>query len=384
MPSSANFIPQLVRTFPESRPKRIATLAALLAVISAVYALTPDGYPIISALAKHLFFLPLTLAGLWFGWTGGLTAAAISAPILVGLSLMSGRELNREDVFAEALDLLVVGGILGYLGFRERLKKQQLERNAAELARVNTELAGSVEQVKHSVRLAAVGQLAASLAHELRNPLASVEGATDLLRQNNLPAETRDEFFDIVNKECRRMNRLLTDLLEFAKPRLPQFQTIEIGPVVNDIVRLIGAPAAKSGIVVKVAVDTDLPQVQADPEQLKQVLMNLTLNAVQATVGQGEIRIRVERTLEGVQVNVRDQGSGIESAALERIFHPFFTTKAQGSGLGLPVAQEIIDRHGGQLTAHRNPDRGMTFSFWLPGLAVTSESKKVNAGRSAS
>lgn len=311
---------------------------------------------------KHLYFLPIALGALWYGWPGGLISASVSAA--AHWSLLYPRS---ADSLTEAVDLLLVGVVAGWLGHRELRKQQQLAQANTELARLNGELRGSIEQVKHNVRLAAAGQLAAGLAHELRNPLASVEGAAEVLAAGNLPLDTQQELLAIIRKEASRISRLLTELIGFARPRPPQLQTVDLAGLIDALKRLIEPQAVRLGVTVQTDLQPGLRPLHADPDQLQQVLLNLTLNALQAMEGNpGGLVIRARNHGQGVRIEVEDEGCGVAEADVEQIFQPFFTTKPQGSGLGLSVAKEIARQHGGELTAKRRLIRGMIFTVTLP------------------
>jgi two-component system, NtrC family, sensor histidine kinase HydH len=214
--------------------------------------------------------------------------------------------------------------------------------------------------------LYALGQLSAGLAHEIRNPLASIGGATAVLLREPRSEERRVEFLEIIQKECRRLNRLLTTFLNFAKPPAPEYRTTAVEKLFDSVIALSEHATRHDKIVLRKEIADNLPSVECDPEQLIQVLLNLTINAIQAMPGGGEIVLSACGHDRGMILEVRDQGSGVNEQDMERIFDPFFTTKESGTGLGLSVAHQIVLQQAGVLTARRNPDAGMTFSVQLP------------------
>jgi two-component system, NtrC family, sensor histidine kinase HydH len=220
--------------------------------------------------------------------------------------------------------------------------------------------------MKRSERLYAIGQLSAGLAHEVRNPLASVEGAAAILQKDPGSEERRQEFLEIIQKECRRLNRLLTNFLDFARPRPPHCQAVDVNQVFDSVIGLATHAIGKKAIVLRKDLPLHLPTLECDPEQLKQVILNLTITAIQATSDSGEVTLTAWRQDRKLCIQVRDQGCGVSREQLDKIFDPFFTTKENGTGLGLSVAYQIISQHGGVLTAANNTDRGMTFSVLLP------------------
>jgi signal transduction histidine kinase len=266
----------------------------------------------------------------------------------------------------EILDFFLVGLVTGILADRERRQKDSLKRTTTQLDAVYKELQQSFERMKRSERLSAIGQLSAGLAHEIRNPLASIGGAAAILRKNSESAERREEFLEIIEKECLRLNRLLTNFLEFARPRLPQYQLTEVGPILESVIGLAAHSVGRQPIQLRTDIAPDMPAIKCDPEQIKQVLLNLTINSVQAMPDGGEIVLSTRVDGSRVVIEVKDQGPGISPDNLDKIFDPFFTTRDTGTGLGLSVAHQILSQHGGILNAKNNSDRGASFSLFLP------------------
>ncbi|MEN6520703.1 MAG: GAF domain-containing protein [Armatimonadota bacterium] len=215
--------------------------------------------------------------------------------------------------------------------------------------------------------LAAVGQLAASIAHELRNPLSSIKGAAQFLRKEYEDNDsTIAEFLDIIIEEVNGLSQLTTEFLEFARP-----MEFEIGPVdINEIVRktlqLMSMHIIESGVIVHDHLAKDLPVIQADGKQLEQVLRNMVLNAVQAMPEGGSLSIQTAATGHAVELSVSDTGIGIPEEKLDRIFVPFFTTKTKGTGLGLSVVKKIVENHGGYIDVSSVVGQGTRFKVILP------------------
>jgi signal transduction histidine kinase len=230
---------------------------------------------------------------------------------------------------------------------------------------VYRELQDTFEQVKRADRLSAIGQLAAGLAHEIRNPLASIDGAAEVMEAADSPEEVRAETMGIVRKECARLNRLLTNLLDFARPRHPEWREVDVAGVLDSVVDLVKHSAGK-GIDFKRNIDSPLPPLLGDQEQIAQVVLNLTINAAQAMPHGGEIELVAKEKDGGVLIQVRDEGIGIPVDHIDKIFDPFFTTKDAGTGLGLSVVHQIVRQLGGTVSVTRNHARGMTFSLYFP------------------
>ncbi len=316
---------------------------------------------------EHMYNLIIAVAAIFFGWKGGIGAALVSM-ICYSAPLLLQTPVHHLVVgqTADVVDFFIIGVVAGVLADRERKQKCALQSANNELNKVYQELQNNYERMKRSERLYAIGQLSAGLAHEVRNPLASIEGAVTILQQNPESADTRQEFLEIIQKEGRRLNRLLTNFLEFARPREPQYRYMDIGSILDSVINLASHGLGQKAIVLRKELEPDIPHLECDPEQLQQVILNLTINAVQATPGSGDIVLRAKGGRGRIQIDVTDQGCGVRSDLLDRIFDPFFTSKENGTGLGLSVAHQIISQHGGALTAKNNPRGGMTFTVLLP------------------
>jgi signal transduction histidine kinase len=336
--------------------------------IGTVHYFTPDSMLQVHYLIQRLFYVPVVYAGLYFGWRGGLLAALLAGlaylpQILATWKLHPSYSINQ---CAEVTLFFVAGIVAGLLADRERRQKKVLQETAEQLSRVYRELQDNFERMKRAERLYALGQLSAGLAHEIRNPLASIEGAAAVLLREPPSEDRRIEFLQIIQKECRRLNRLLTNFLNFAKPREPEFAKVRVEQMLDSVVALAEHASGRNQIAFRKEIAGDLTELDCDSEQLTQILLNLTINAIQAMPDGGEIVFSAHREDGNAVIQVRDQGTGISEEHLEKIFDPFFTTKESGTGLGLPVAHQIAVRQGGVLSARRNADQGMTFSLEIP------------------
>lgn len=318
-------------------------------------------------IVQHLYYLPIVFAGIYFGWRGGLAAA-----LLAGLSSLphSLRLLNVMPAYAsdQLLDIglfCAAGVFTGILTQRERKQHIALIRTTTKLTEVYQELQESFERVKRAERLSAVGQLSAGLAHEIRNPLASLAGASALLKRHRLSEQKRGECVEIIEKECERLNRLLSEFLDFARPRAPLHQTIDIRSVLDPVVDLAAHAVDWKAVRIRLDLAPDLPAVQCDPEQIKQAVWNLLINAIQASPDSGEVVVSAGPLNGRVVIQVADQGTGVDEANMNRIFDPFFTTKENGTGLGLSVVHQIVEQHGGMISAEPNSPRGTKFRITL-------------------
>jgi signal transduction histidine kinase len=239
------------------------------------------------------------------------------------------------------------------------------------------------EKIRERDRLAALGEMAAGLAHEIRNPLGAIKGAAQCLDPKRLPGED-GEFLGVIVEEVNRLNGVVTAFLDYSRPLKQSFGPTDLNEVVTRTMRLIQNDVPKQ-IELAVQMDLTVPRVDADAEQLKQVLINLVQNAVQAlgdtggriTVGTvkqdrfGEFRGNMN---EFVEVHVSDPGPGIPLEQQQHIFVPFFTTKQKGTGLGLAICQRIVKNHGGSISVHSKPGEGCSFVIRLPALPAEPHS----------
>jgi two-component system sensor histidine kinase PilS (NtrC family) len=231
-----------------------------------------------------------------------------------------------------------------------------------------TELRRMEEEVRRADRLAALGKLSAGLAHEIRNPLASMCGSVALLGKSPGLAEKERKLLQIVFREGERLEALVREFLAFARPAEPRMENINLGELLEDTIAVFKLDAKAAAL--DVALDSPLPgvRIRADAGQLRQVVWNLLSNAADAAGQGGKVRARL-RPLDSMAVlEVEDTGPGIAGEDLQRIFDPFFTTKESGTGLGLAIVHRIVEAHGGQLSVSSTPGR-TRFSVALPAAA---------------
>lgn len=221
------------------------------------------------------------------------------------------------------------------------------------------------QQVRRNDRLAALGGLAASVAHEIRNPLAAISGSAELLASADLSGEDT-KLLRIIRRESGRLSALITDLLSFTRPRPPQRQRTRVGQAAREAAEAFRADPSSVGIDLDVRIEhDDDTEAYVDPSQLAQVLWNLLRNAGQALGGRGRIALEVEVETGAVRIDVVDDGPGIPTENLEKIFDPFFTTKESGTGFGLAIVHRIVEENGGTIVCESSPE-GTRFSLRLP------------------
>jgi two-component system NtrC family sensor kinase len=227
------------------------------------------------------------------------------------------------------------------------------------------ELRATHEQLVQSAKLAAIGELASNIAHEINNPLTSIIGFTEILKDEEDVAAIKSRL-DIIEKESLRARDIVRQLLQFARKRDLELVEVDVNDVVKDVTPLVEAGAKSSGVTLR-ADFGELPKTIGDPNQLKQVVINIVANALSAMTAGGALSIRTSRLGEYIVMDFADTGPGIPKTVLPHIFEPFFTTKKEkGTGLGLSISYRIIQDHGGRIDVESREGEGATFSIRLP------------------
>jgi PAS domain S-box-containing protein len=226
-------------------------------------------------------------------------------------------------------------------------------------------------------RLAALGEMAAAIAHEVKNPLASIEVMAGVLKRQLAERPEALETLDDIIKEAKMANAIVVEVLEFVRPIQLQVERVGLDEVLKDSITLAEGQKRRGAVTISTDLDPAVPDLMADPHQLRQLFSNLLANAFEALGGEGHVDLRStlmpedeasgpEDSSPQVVIEVRDNGPGISHEDLERIFSPFFTTKPQGTGLGLAIVRKVVDAHEGRIDAVSAPGRGATFRVMLP------------------
>jgi signal transduction histidine kinase len=246
------------------------------------------------------------------------------------------------------------------------------DQMAERLMQREIELKQSQNILRRADRLSSLGLLTAGLAHEIRNPLVAIRTFTQLLPERYADAEFREGFQGLALKEVDRICGLINDLLSFARPSRPNIAEENVNEIVDAIGRILETQAKEKAVEIKRDFGADLPRIWIDREQMKQVFMNLILNAIQAMRDGGSLfistRLKAEPAENGqfLQIEIRDTGVGIPEENLEHIFDPFFTSKDEGSGLGLSISHQIVQEHGGYIVVESKVGKGTSFFINLP------------------
>lgn len=326
-----------------------------------------------------LFYLLIALNAYYFGATVGLLGALASALLYtVDFSLTSSAFLHWTHLAARVSLFGLLGGSLGFLSERERRARAEVEKlnRELELRRASLEAAyHHLQEVQdrliQSERLAIIGRMAAKVAHEVRSPLSAISLNAELLEDEikGYPGAPTKEAMDLlqsIKSQLEALSDLIEEYLSFTRLPKPRLERESLGEILDDLLRFLKGEIAERGIMVKEEFDQRAPWIMVDRRRLRQALLNILRNAFEAMPHGGNLTISTRIKGENVDIAIADTGIGIPPDQQERIFEPFFTTKDRGSGLGLTIAKQIIEEHGGTIACSSGLGRGTTFTISVP------------------
>ena len=356
--------------------KRILTLAGCIIGISLLHYLTPLHLHYLHDIFQRFYYVPIILAAFWFGLRGGLLCSIIVSIVYAPHILFQwGGHLTMEmERYMEILLYNTVGGITGLLSQREQERTVELQKTAQGLKESYQKLQHQSEQIivieeqlRRAEKLSTLGEMAAVLAHEIRNPLGSIRGTAEILKDDYKPGDAKYEFIEIQIKETERLNRVVEDFLNMARPQPADMHPCPIQEELETIVTLVSNDARERQISL-VLKPQPLPVIiNADGEKLRQAFLNIVINALQATPKGGSVTISTTISDNKLcEISFRDTGPGIEAEKLSKIFKPFYTTKPEGTGLGLAISKKIIESHYGKLLIESEHGHGTTVTVRLP------------------
>ena len=319
-----------------------------------------------SAIVATIIALGVIIVGVWFS-----LALFVDQPLQRLVAVMARAEGGDLSARVETRN----SDELGRLARDFNAMISKLETAQQEIERYHQ------EQLARADRLATIGAMAAAIAHEIRNPLTGISGALSVLGRNFSADDPRRDIVRETHLLIERLNKSVEEILDYSRPSQPQLQVANLADILDRTVSLLDGEARKARVrLVKEyggATGESLPPtVMADPHQLQQVLMNIVLNAIQASTAGGEIRLRTGVTDNTAGqpyacITIADSGKGMTADEVAKAFQPFFSTKAQGTGLGLAIAKQIVEQHGGQLTLRSTPGAGTEVQVELPAYSPT-------------
>jgi len=296
---------------------------------------------------QGLYFVPVMLAGFWFGLRGALGASLSITILYLPFTIMHWKGFSAND-FNNIMEMVlynVVAAILGKLRDRERAVQKHL---------------------RETERLVAMGKAVSGLAHDLKTPLIAIGGISRLVQKNlgeNSPCRGK---LDIIVEETQRLERMVKEMLDFSGPLELHRSEEDINKLVSQCLAIISDLAQERKVKVQSQSSLNLPLGSFDPLRMKQVLINLLINAIEASPEGETVMINSYQKRKTLIIDVSDRGRGIAIDKKEEIFFPFFTTKKDGTGLGLPIVKKIVEAHQGYLEVLQNPEKGATFRVMIP------------------
>jgi len=337
---------------------------------------------------RRLSYFPIVLGAIWFGVWGGLVLAVLSSiafipHVLLYIGDSTGTYLGE---LTEIILYLAAGIVTGIIASREsRLRNrykelsEKLEKSYDKLHRETQLLLEVEEQLSAAQKLSALGQLSASLAHEIKNPLSSIKGTAEILLDEFPDDHPKREFVEILLKETTRLNNTVEEVLKFSRRGVKGKEKEETEPlpqVIDRVTSLLASQLRKKSIKLTVNGWEEGKTFYVAGEKLSQVFLNIILNCIDAVPPKGEVIIETIKLAEGITVSVKDNGPGIPDELKDKIFGAFYSTKEDGTGLGLSISKRIVESYGGKLTLSDAETGGACFTVFLPKQNAESTIKK--------
>jgi len=372
----------------------IYTISILIVTIAILHYRTPTKIHYLHELYRAFFYIPIILAAFRFQFNGGMLSAV--AVILIYFPHVvfqwGGGFLYNSSRILEMVMYLLVGGLVGKLVERERNERKKYQRTASELNRsfqqlkVQSEkLAEMEEQLRSSERLSVLGELAASLAHEVRNPLGSIWGVVEILKEECKKSGKDSEFTNILIDEVKRLNHVVENYLSLARKQKLYVKDCNLHDVVQSVVYLLNYKAKKQGIELTVELPSEKILINANEPQLQQILINIILNSIAAIPEKGSVTVKADFDLpenssneadrkRSVRLSIIDTGQGMKPGEINNIFKPFYTTRENGTGLGLSIVKRIVDENKWKIDVTSTPGKGTIVTITFPAEVINAES----------
>jgi two-component system sensor histidine kinase HydH len=317
-----------------------------------------------------ILLLPMVSAASTLGPVGSALFTLICCGAYLSQILFLDARYEIEDpneLFLRLIILAATGYLTNTLAAATREQSRKFKNAAEQLAAANRSLSEAEAAMRRSDRLAALGQLSAGLAHELRNPLGTIKASAEMLTRS-MPAENEvaREVAGFISTEVDRTNLLVTRFLDFARPLKLQLSPVDLTQILDRAVELLERGSPHYDVAIYKNYAPEIGPLPLDADLMERVFYNLLLNAAQATPAGGPITIKTRLAGHTAEISVIDRGSGIDPKDLESIFNPFFTTKPEGVGLGLAIVSKIVDEHGGKMVVESDLGKGSVFCISLP------------------
>jgi signal transduction histidine kinase len=290
--------------------------------------------------------------------------ARISGPVLGVVEIVQDLSEDYDAIFHSQILVVVtctvlMGVLFTVLVFVVKRGEGIIQKRAMERLRLK-------ERLAHAERLSSLGEMTAGISHEIRNPLGIISSSAELLKKKMAKVDPSNSFPDIILEEATRLNNIITNFINFAKPRNPKLSPCRVDEVIDKNITFLSSQIEKQGYSIKKNYQNSLPKIMADASMLYQSFLNIFINAMQAMPDGGTIGVELESNNKVVTLHIDDMGPGIPQEAVEKIWDPFFTTKEEGTGLGLGIVKNIIESHGGSIQIANLDVQGTRVTIELP------------------
>jgi signal transduction histidine kinase len=354
-------------------PRAIALVWAPIALVTLLHYTTGATHHWLHDIFRRLYYVPIILAAFTFGVRGSLLAAVAASLLYAPHAFTHFLHHDPARGVEKVLEILlynVIGLVAGLLADFEFRARRRSEKNALDLAAALEEKTEMENLLVRAGRLQAMGEMTAGLAHEIKNPLASIQASAEVVAEDIPPDSPKRAMADILMKELARLQRTLERFLDFARPDAVDSRPVDLCEILHAVHELVGAQARQSDVAMELTTPGQPLRALGEREKIVQVVMNLMLNAMQAAGEGGRVALSCGRTRRGrreyAAITVADNGPGVPEVLREKIFNPFFTTKDKGSGLGLAIASQLVDQHEGFIEITERPGGGASFAVHLP------------------
>jgi signal transduction histidine kinase len=290
--------------------------------------------------------------------------SALSGPVLGVIEVVQDISDEYKMIFKFQIDVIITSTIVMTVLFLVLIFV--VKRGEGIIQKRTQEKLRLEEALSRSKHMSSLGEMVSGISHEIRNPLGIIRSSAELLKKKVISFDPSNTIPDIIVEESGRLNNIITDFLNFAKPKSPDFAKCHIEEVIEKNIRYLSSQTEKQGFRIKKSHDSDLPVIMADFDMLYQAFLNLLINSIQAMQNGGTIRIKISSIKNGVTVFIEDEGEGIPDDLTEKIWDPFFTTKEKGTGLGLVIVRNIIKAHNGDIELGNRTIGGVRVKINLP------------------
>ena len=342
----------------------------LTVMVTVLHYITPTHYHYLHELYRRVYYLPIIIAAYRYGLGGGITTALVIVIIYLPHVIFQWRGTFLDNLvrFNEIILYVIIGAIAGYLSRKVQREKERYKTAAEELEyslekqrEQNVQLSELESQLRAADRFAVLGELSASLAHELRNPMGSIRGAADILKKHCQQDDVVREFSELLSTEVERLNQVMENYLDIARKPLARAEQTDIVKVIESVVALIGPQVQKKAVRLSVDLPTQKLLTNMKEVEVRQVFLNLVINALEANTEGGTITISGERRDNNIFIKVSDTGKGISRDVLSKIFLPFYTSRKNGTGLGLAIVKRIMESAQGSISVESEENKGASF-----------------------